>query len=175
MWCLFIPVCWWIPVVKRSAFLELAVVTWCLLASVIQLKNTIIQQYCNQYQHYLIHWTVCALSEYTQHFSFSSLSEDVALCETMSLSSDILRHAILDLHFYIVSPTRCLQISLFYCMFNSLYCTTGHFCKLAHYKCPFIIIIMIIMIIIIISIIIIIIISCIDLFAVVVSSTFMLS
>ena len=40
-------------------------------------------------------------------------------------------------------------------MFNSLYCATGHFCILAHYKCPFIFIIVIVIIIIIIIIIII--------------------
>ena len=34
-------------------------------------------------------------------------------------------------------------------MFSFLYCATGHFCILAHYKCPFIFIIIIIIIIII--------------------------
>ena len=44
----------------------------------------------------------------------------------------------------IVSPTHCFYISLFCCMFNSLYCATGHFYILAHYKYPFIIITIII-------------------------------
>jgi len=34
-------------------------------------------------------------------------------------------------------------------MFNSLYCLAGHFCILAHYKSPYIVIIIIIIIIII--------------------------